>query len=178
MKYMQNGGFQNHPLMRLTLVWSLIFLAGLWLTNFFMYFSRMSLLPQSVADYYRGSETLFTQPRSLPSMLEVTHMHLPMMAIVVLLLTHLLIFAPFTHRAKVVLIGVSFGSALLQEAAGWLVRFAHPGFSLLKILSFLAFQAMLGFLLSALALYLWRAADEPPRHGRQARRRAGDASLV
>ena len=34
-------------------------------------------------------------PRTYQSMIEITHMHLPMMAMVVLLLTHLPIFAPF-----------------------------------------------------------------------------------
>ena len=100
MKYMQNGGFQSHPLMRLTLLWAVVFLSGLWVTNFCFYFSKMSITPQSVINYYCGSEALFTQPRSFQSMLEVTHFHLPMMAIVVLLLTHLLIFAPWPDRLR------------------------------------------------------------------------------
>ncbi len=166
MKYMQNGGFQNHPLMRLTLIWTEVFLTGLWITNFFMYFSKMGLTPHSVVDYYLGSAAQFTPPRSLGSMLEVTHMHLPMMAIVVLLLTHLLIFAPMPDRVKVGFICAAFGSALLSEAGGWLVRFVHPGFALLKIVSFLAFQAILGYLLFGLAKFLLRARGADSSHKR------------
>ncbi|HVO33269.1 MAG TPA: hypothetical protein VMU17_05080, partial [Elusimicrobiota bacterium] len=114
MKYMQNGGFQNHPLMRLTLLWTTVFLTGLWITNFLFYFSKMSITTQSVVDYYCGSEARFIQPRSFESMLEVTHFHLPMMAIVILLLTHLLIFAPWPHRLKVWFISAAFGSGLLE----------------------------------------------------------------
>lgn len=154
MKYMQSGGFQGHPQMRLTLLWTCVFLTGLWTTNFFFYFSKMGLTPGSVVDYYRGSERLFTQPRSFETMLEVTHFHLPMMAVVILLLTHLVIFAPFTSRLKVWLISGTFGSALLEEASGWLVRFVHPAFAPLKIASFAVFQALMAFLLFALARYL------------------------
>jgi len=166
MKYMQNGGFQTHPLMRLTLLWTVLFLTGLWLTNFFFYFSKMGLTPDSVANYYRGSEALFTQPRSFESMLEVTHFHLPMMAIVILILTHLLIFAPWSHRLKVWFISLTFGSAFIEEGSGWLVRFVHPDFAVVKIVSFLLFQALMAFLLVSLTLFLTSAARTPshPAH--------------
>lgn len=44
--------------------------------------------------YYRGDEAAFIPPRSAQGLLEVTHMHLPMFALVLLLRTHLLIFTP------------------------------------------------------------------------------------
>lgn len=173
MKYMQNGGFQNHPLMRLTLYWTLAFLTLFWLTTFYFYFSKMGLSPQSVVDYYRGSEGLFTAPRSAQSMLETTHMHLPMMALVLLMLTHLLIFAPMSNGAKIAFISLTFGSALLLEGAGWLVRFVHPGFALLKIASFLVMQGMIAYLLLALGSYLIRSGssapnEDAPKHKRRA----------
>ena len=158
MKYMQNGHFQNHPLMRLTLLFTLLFLTGLWFTHFFLYFSKMGLTPQSVVDYYLGSEAEYHVARSFDSMLEVTHMHLPMMAVVILLLTHLLIFAPFSFRSKVFLISVSFLSAFFNEASGWLVRFASPHFAILKVISFLTFQSSLAFLIFAMVWFLtWRS---------------------
>ena len=64
MKYMQAGGFQNNPLMRMTLTWTLVFAAGLWATNAGMYFQRMSLAPSSVSAYYLGSAEEYSQPRS------------------------------------------------------------------------------------------------------------------
>lgn len=160
---MQTGGFQHHPLMRLTLYWTLLFMAGLWVTNAAMYFSRMSLTPKSVEAYYLGSEEEFAAPRSAASMLETSHAHLPIMAVVVLMLTHLLIFAPYEDATKKWLIGLSFVSAFLGEGAGWLTRFVHPAFAWLKIACFLAFQGMLAFLIAGLAAYLWNAAAEPRR---------------
>jgi hypothetical protein len=159
MKYMEKGGFQTNPLMRLTLLWAVLFLTGLWITNFCFYFSKMGFTPQSVVHYYNGSEALFTQPRSYESMLEVTHFHLPMMAIVILILTHLLIFAPWPHKLKVWFISLTFGSALLEEGSGWLVRFVYPGFAILKIISFLVFQAFMAFLLLSLTVYLLKGSS-------------------
>ena len=164
MKYMQTGGFQHHPLMRLTLLWALVFMAGLWVTNAAMYFSRMNLTPASVQAYYLGSAEDFAQPKSAASLLETSHAHLPIMAVVVLMLTHLMIFAPYPDRAKRWFIGLSFFSAFAGEGAGWLVRFADPGFAWLKIACFLVFQACLALLIAGLAAFLLGARkSEKPR---------------
>lgn len=157
MKYMQTGGFQGQPLMRLTLLWALLFMTGLWVSSAFMYFNRMGLTAPSVQKYYLGSEEEYTQPRTAGSMLETTHTHLPIMGVVLLLLTHLMIFAPYTERFKKVFIGASFASAFGGEASGWLVRFVHPDFAYLKIFCFLLFQACLGFLIVGLASFLLHA---------------------
>jgi len=167
MKYMQTGGFQGQPLMRLTLLWTLVFMAGLWCTNAFMYFTRMSLTPASVQAYYLGSAADYSNPRSAASMLEVTHAHLPIMAVVVLILTHLMIFAPYSDRTKKWFISLSFLSAFGGEGAGWLVRFVHPAFAWLKIACFVAFQGCLAFLIVGLAAFLLaapkRVRGKPPR---------------
>jgi hypothetical protein len=157
MKYMQDGGFQHNPLMRLTLALTLLLLVGFWATNFGMYFSRMGLRPRTVVAYYNGSEEDFRPPRSVESMLETTHMHLPMMGVVLLLLTHLVIFVPMPRGAKVGFIVGTFASAALEEGAGWLVRFVSPGFAALKVVGFLGLQAAIAFLIAALGLFLFRA---------------------
>jgi hypothetical protein len=164
MKYLQSGGFQQQPLMRLTLGLALLLLAGFWVTNLGLYFAHMSLDPASVVRYYRGDEAQFQPARSALSMLEVTHMHLPMFALVILLLTHLLIFAPMRTGAKVAFIVAAFGSALLSEAAGWMTRFWHPGFAWLKVSMFVLFQGALATLIAALLGFLLSA-------GAQARRK-------
>lgn len=157
MRYMQDGGFQNNPLMRLTLALTLVLLVGFWITNIAMYFSRMDLRPASVVTYYNGAETDFRPPRSAASMLETTHMHLPMMGMVLLFLTHLVIFVPMPRGAKVAFIATAFVSALLEEGAGWLVRFVSPLFAPLKVAGFLGLQASLAYLVLALAVFLVRA---------------------
>lgn len=163
MKYMERGGFQNHPLMRQTLLWTCLLLTGFWVSNFYFYFSKMGMSPASVVEYYKGSEASFRPPKTASSMIEVTHMHLPMMALVLLLLTHLLIFAPMSNARKSAFIGLSFGAALLLEGSGWLVRFVSPSFAWLKIASFLTLQAMLAYLLCGLGLYLFQP-DHPKKN--------------
>ncbi len=154
MKYMQNGGFQSHPLMRLTLYFTLVFITAFWVTNFALYFAKMNLTPQSVIDYYLGSEADYRLPRTYQSMLEVTHGHLAMMAMVMLVITHLSIFSSLQKRTKECLITTAFVSALLNEAAGWLVRFVHPQFAWLKVSAFVVFQGLLAFLIGVIVLML------------------------
>ena len=178
MKYLQSGGFQSNPHMRLTLGLALVLLAGFWVTNLALYFAHMGLTPASVVDYYRGNEAAFMPERSAQSLLEVTHMHLPMFALVLLLLTHLLLFAPMRAGLKVAFIVTAFGSALLSEAAGWMTRFWHPGFAALKIAMFVVFQATLAWLIVGLGAFLLRG--QPARGHRRAsqarhpERRPGD----
>lgn len=157
MKYMQNGGYQNQALMRLTIGLTLVFLTLFTGTSIVLYFSKMSLDPASVVRYYVGVEEEFIPARSFQSMLEVSHSHLAMMALVLLMLTHLLLFAPFSRRAKVAFVMAAFASGLMSEAGGWLVRFVDPAFAPLKVTGFLGLQASLIFLLSSLAMFLWRA---------------------
>jgi hypothetical protein len=157
-KYMQEGGFQNNPLMRLTLSLTLVLLVLFWVTNFAMYFSRMSLRPGSVVAYYLGSEEDFRPPRSAASMLETTHAHLPMMGLVLLLLTHLAIFLPVARGAKIGLVVTAFASAVMDEGGGWLVRFVSPAFAPVKVLGFVGLQLSIGLLLLALGGFLMAAA--------------------
>jgi hypothetical protein len=161
MRYLQEGGFQNNPLMRLTLALTMVLLMAFWLTNMGMYFSRMTLRPGSVVSYYNGSEEDFRAPRSVESMLETTHMHLPMMGMVLLFLTHLLIFVPMTRGAKVSIIATAFVSALLEETAGWLVRFVSPSFAPLKVAGFVGLQATFLLLIASLTSFLLRANRRP-----------------
>jgi hypothetical protein len=174
MKYLQSGGYQNQPLMRLTLGLSLALLAAFWVTNVAMWFAHMSLDPASIVAYYRGDEARFLPPRSALGMLEVTHMHLPMFALVLLLLTHLMLFAPMGAGRKAVVVVAAFGSALLMEAGGWLVRFVHPGFAWLQLAMFVVFQGVLGGLIVALGVFLARG-ERSGRRRRGRREHAGDS---
>ncbi|HXK08124.1 MAG TPA: hypothetical protein VMT70_00630 [Vicinamibacteria bacterium] len=163
MKYLEKGGFQSQPLMRLTLTLTLGLLLAFWVTNFALYFSRMSLRPGSVVAYYCGSEEDFRPARSPESMLETTHMHLPVMALVLLLLTHLTIFASLPRRAKRVLIVGAFLSAVLEESGGWLVRFVSPALAPVKVVGFVGLQAAIVVLLASLARFLASAVRERNR---------------
>lgn len=159
MKYFESGSFQSSSLMRLTLGGTLLFLTGLWATAFGLYFSRLGLSPASVVAYYRGSEETFQPARTFGSMVEVSHGHFAMMALVLLLLTHLCIFVPGSRRLKTIAIVGTFGAAFLNELSGWLVRYVHPGFAPLKPAAFLASQGFQAALLVVLGTAVFRGAS-------------------
>ncbi len=166
MKYMQTGSFRSKPLMRLTLLASLVFLLGFWLTTAVMFYSKLGFTPADIAAYYRGSEADYTLPRTFGSMLEVTHGHLPVMAMVALLLTHLFIFTPHSTGVKKTMILVLFGAAFTGEAASWLTRFVHPAFAWLKLVSFYALEVSLLFIIIALARLLMHPGVPPAPGGK------------
>jgi hypothetical protein len=88
-------------------------------------------------------------------------MHLPMMGMVLLFLTHLVIFVPLARAVRVGFIVTTFMSALLEESSGWLVRFVSPSFALLKVAGFVGLQVAILFLIVSLASFLVAAARRP-----------------
>jgi len=63
-----------------------------------------------------------------------------------------MLFVPLRNATKAWLIIVPFLSAILEEAAGWLVRYASPNFAYLKIAGFLLLESSLAVLV---AVSLW-----------------------
>jgi hypothetical protein len=149
--------------LRLILLFFLVFVLLFWATSFVLYFQRMSLSPASVIDYYLGAADVeFGRPaRPLGSMAETAHFHLFAMGMLVMTLTHLLVFLPLREGVKQALVAVTFAAAMLDEGAGWLVRFVHPGFAWAKVAGFLLLQASLGGLTLALLAGVARRPGRP-----------------
>ena len=147
MRFVVTGEWTRNRLLQTIVVLYALYVAGLWLTNLLLYFQKMGLTPASVVDYYLGNEANFTSPRSFQGLLEVSHFHLFAMGMLLLVLTHLMLFVPIANRFKAGLIVVPFFSAILDEGAGWLVRFGHPAFAYAKIGGFLLLQTSLATLI-------------------------------
>jgi len=152
MRFVVTGEASRNRLLQTIVVIYVLYVAGLWLTNALLYFQKMSLDPTSVVEYYLGTEARFLPPRSFQSLLEVSHFHLFAMGMLMLVLTHLMLFVPLADRTKLWLIVVPFASAFVDEGAGWAVRFVSPVFALLKVAGFLALQSSLAALI---LLSLW-----------------------
>ena len=147
MRFVVTGEWTRNRLLQTIVVLYALYVAGLWVTNTLLYFSKMALTYSSVVEYYLGSDERFLSPRSYQGLLEVSHFHLFAMGMLLLVLTHLMLFVPLANRWKAWLIAVPFCAAILDEGAGWLVRFAHPGFAYAKIAGFLLLQASLALLI-------------------------------
>ncbi len=170
MRFVITGEWSRNRLLQLIIVIFVIYVIGLWLTNALLYFQKMDLSYVSVTEYYLGSEERFLQPRSYQGMLEVTHFHLFAMGLLLLTLTHLMLFVPISPNLKAWLIIIPFFSALIDEGSSWLVRFVHPGFAYLKIAGFLALEISLAALV---VICLWAIFRGSPEHYRQQRPPAG-----
>lgn len=159
MRFTVTPDWRDNRLLKLVLAWFLVYVACFWVTNALLFFAKMSLSPASVVAYYLGDEGRFLQPRSYQGMLEIAHFHLFAMGILVLTMTHLLLFVPLSTRVKAWIVSLSFAAAIGDEAAGWLVRFVAPGFAYLKIAAFLALQGTLAFMVLAVT---WALASAQP----------------
>ena len=157
MRYFVSGEQQRKSLLNALILMFLGYIALLWVSNGMMFFHRMSLTPESVITYYLGSEENFVPARSYEGMLEVSHFHLFSMGMLVVTLTHLMLMTEFSIRLKIWLSGLTYSSALSDEAAGWLVRFVHPHFAYFKIGAFLLLEISLAALLIAVIFSLIRA---------------------
>jgi len=157
MRYFVTGEQHRKALLNALVLMFLGYIALLWVSNGLMYFNHMDLTPDSVVLYYLGSEEQFTPPRSYQGMLEVSHFHLFSMGMLVLTLTHLMLMTEFSVRLKIWLSGLTYLSALADEAGGWLVRFVDPLFAYFKIGAFLLLEFSLAALLFVVISALIRA---------------------
>ncbi len=149
MRFVVTGEWTRNRLLKVIVWCFLSYTLILWLSNAGLYFSKMSLDPASVVDYYLGNEDLYLRPRSLAGLLEVLHFHSFGMGILLMTLTHLVLFVPISMRTKAIGISVAFVSGMGGELCGWGVRFVHPGFAYLKVAMFLSLQGSILWLMVA-----------------------------
>jgi hypothetical protein len=149
MRFVVSGEITRNRLLQVIVVLFVIYIAGLWVTNALLYFQKMGLTYAAVTEYYLGSEAKYLEPRSYQGMVEIAHFHLFAMGILLLTLTHLMLFVPLSSQLKIALIVVPFVAALLDEGSGWLVRFVSPAFAYAKIAGFLLLQGSLAALVIA-----------------------------
>jgi uncharacterized membrane protein len=146
MRFIVSGEMSKNRLLQVIILLYSGYVSGLWVTNVLLYFSKMGLSYTSVVEYYLGSEERFLTARSYQGLLEVSHFHLFAMGMLLLVLTHLILFVRASNQTKAWLIAVPFLAALLDEGSGWLIRFVHPLFAYMKIAGFLLLQGSLAAL--------------------------------
>ena len=72
MRFVITGEWTRNRLLQTIVVLYAVYVAGLWLTNALLYFSKMGLGAASVVEYYLGSEERFLSPRSYQGLLEAS----------------------------------------------------------------------------------------------------------
>lgn len=162
MRVLNNGQWQRQDLMRLILGLFLVYMLLFWLTNWGLWLTKMSFDPAVVAAYYLGDPTneFGAPPRPVAAMVEHNHQHLFAMGMLLLTLTHLVIFLPLPLRVKGTLVVGTFVTALLEQGAGWIIRFGGADFAWVKIAAFLGLQVILLGLIVALLVGILRPISE------------------
>jgi hypothetical protein len=165
MRFVITGEWSKNRLLQLIIILFITYVAALWLTNALLYFHKMGLTYTSVTEYYLGSEDKFLPPRSYQGMLEISHFHLFAMGILLLTLTHLMLFVPLRPELKPWFVIIPFTSALCDEGGGWLVRFLHPGFAYVKIAGFVVLETSLALLIIISLWAVFAGSQDTYRNG-------------
>jgi hypothetical protein len=152
MRFVVTGEWNRNRLLQVIIVLYSLYVAGLWVTNSMLYFNKMSLAPSSVVEYYLGDEATYKPAKTYQGLLEVTHFHLFAMGMLLMVLTHLMLFVPIGNSLKAWLIALPFFAAALDEAGGWLVRFGSPELAFVKVAGFVLLQSSLAALI---VISLW-----------------------
>jgi len=157
MRFVVTGEWSRNRLLQVIIVLYSLYVAALWVTNTMLYFNKMTLEPSSVVAYYLGDEATYQPAKTYQGLLEVSHFHLFAMGMLLMVLTHLMLFVPIRSSLKAWLIALPFFAAALDEAGGWLVRFGSPEFAIVKVVGFLLLQTSLAALI---IVSLWSVVTE------------------
>jgi hypothetical protein len=153
LRFFISGDIRTNSLLKLVIVFTLVFFFFLWLTNLLLYL-KIGFSYNSVVDYYRGNEETFRPAKTYIGMLEEAHFHFFSVAIILVTLNHLILFTRISSLWKLVIILASFVSAFGDIAGGWLILYVNPLFAYLKIASVVILQISLAVLLILVTWFL------------------------
>lgn len=158
MRFFISPDITKNTLLKLIVAFTVLFFLFLWITNLLLYL-QIGFSYESVVKYYLGSEQDFRPPRSYLGMLEEAHFHFFAMAIILVTLTHLILFTKISNFWKLLIILSSYLSALGDIAGGWLILYVSPEFAYLKIASLIVLQASLAVLMIIVIWFLYGYSD-------------------
>jgi hypothetical protein len=101
---------------------------------------RIGLTPAAIASYYRGGETgdVMTFPKEFWQLLEVTHAHAFVMAVVFLVLAHLFVSTSLSDRTKAAFLTLAFVGTIGDLLSPWLVRYGAAWCAWIALASWMA----------------------------------------
>lgn len=122
--------------------------------NFFLFYEKFGLTPDSVARYYLGDPQRFVRPKTLAGIIDIANPHFLAMAVYLFALVH---FAFFTNvKRKATLSALLLSSALIDNVSGILIRFIHPLFAYVKLISFFSLTLLMLYLSAVILVSILR----------------------
>jgi len=129
-------------------------------------FCHIGPTPDRIVTHYRGGEhgDEMSFPKTFRELMEVTHFHAFVMAIVYLVLAHLFIATTVAPGPKLAALVLGFGGLAGDLLAPWLIRYVAGAFAYAQLLAWFAEWIGFGaFVVVPLMEMWWRqAADEFP----------------
>jgi hypothetical protein len=173
MRFVVTGEWTKNRLLKLIVVFFLFYVMTFGLTMVLLFLHKMDLSYDSIVTYYRGSEKDFIPARTYQGLLEISHYHLFAMGMLMMTLTHLLLFVPMSFGKKAFFIFTAFISAFADEASSWLIRYVHPHFAYLKLAAFFVLTGSLVLLVFFTLKALWSDAPSAYTDANPKRTRGG-----
>lgn len=154
MRFFVSSDLKRNELLKLIVLLTIIYFIFLWITNLLLYL-QIGFSYDSIVTYYRGSEETFRPAKSYLGMLQEAHFHFFSMAIILVTLTHLVLFTGLNQVLKLAVILLSYISALGDIFGGWLIRYVSPVFAYFKLFSFAVLQISMAFMILVIIIYLF-----------------------
>jgi hypothetical protein len=118
--------------------------------------------PSDIAIYFRGGERdgAMVFPKGARELVELTHAHAFVMAVVYLILGHLVIATTAPPRTKVWSVAVGFAGLAGDVVGPWLIRYVGAAFAYLQLASWIGEWGSFAVLIYYPLRDMWFAADD------------------
>jgi hypothetical protein len=142
--------YTDVSLLKLVVFFFSLLLIGFFFVNLLAFYSKMGFSLGSIKEYFLGNPEKFVKAKTFEGMFKVFYPHLISMAVFSVTVGHFLIIAGSSLSIP---LGVGlFLFSFLDNLSGFLIRFLHPDFALLKLLFFVVLQGII--LYSALLMLI------------------------
>ena len=155
MRFFISSELKRNDFLKIIILFTTLFFIFLWVTNILLYM-QIGFNYEGIVGYYLGNEETFRPPKSYIGLLEEAHFHFVSMAILLVTLTHLILFTSISNGWKLTLILGSFTSSFLEIISSWLIRYVSAQFAYLKLGSFIVMQLSLMAMMVIIFIYLFR----------------------
>ena len=158
MRFFISSELKRNDFLKIIIFFTIIFFFFLWITNILLYM-QIGFSYNSIVEFYLGNEETFRPPKSYLGLLEEAHFHFFSMAILLVTLTHLILFTSVSSGLKLGLALASFISTFTEIISSWLIRYLDPIFAYLKLISFFVMQLSILLMMGIILVYLFKRDD-------------------
>ena len=148
----KEGTAQDFGFLKLLIAIFSLFALTFTVINLFLFKEKLGFSPESVKEYYLGNPNKFVKPKSFEGLVKVTHPHMLSIPAFYFALGHFFLFTSYKKKGLIIILLLSL--PLFESLSGFFIRYIHPDFSLIKVITFFISSVLTVFA----SLYLLREA--------------------